>query len=71
VYRTAPEHAKARQGGLVALRIRGFAQQFRGADLDMHFSLQQDLAPLRQLLRALRDEGMTKVTTLTEGGDFC
>lgn len=53
-----------------ALRIRGFAQQFRGAELDMHFSLSRDLVPLRQFLRVLREEGMTKVTTLMERGDF-
>jgi len=28
------------------LRIRGFAQQFRSAELDMHFSLESDLVPL-------------------------
>lgn len=53
-----------------AMRIRGFAQQFRGAELDMHFSLSKDLVPLRQFLRVLREEGMTKVTTLMERGDF-
>ena len=53
-----------------ALRIRGFAQQFRGAELDMHFSLSKDLVPLREFLRILREEGMTKVTTLMERGDF-
>jgi hypothetical protein len=36
----------------------------------MHFSLQQDLTPLRLFLRVLRDEGMTRVTTLMERGDF-
>jgi hypothetical protein len=35
----------------------------------MHFSL-QDLTPLREFLRVLRDEGMTKFTTLMERGDF-
>lgn len=36
----------------------------------MHFFLQQDLTPLRQFLRVLRDEGMTKVTALMERGYF-
>ncbi len=53
-----------------ALRIHGFAQQFRGAELDMHFSLSNDLVPLREFLRVLWEEGMTKVTTLMERGDF-
>jgi hypothetical protein len=29
-----------------ALKIRGFAQQFRGAELDMHFSLKNDLVTM-------------------------
>ncbi|MEW6755537.1 MAG: hypothetical protein AB1505_31845 [Candidatus Latescibacterota bacterium] len=33
-----------------ALRIRNFARAFGGAELDMHFSLSQDLIPLRQFL---------------------
>jgi len=52
------------------LRIRGFAQAFRGAELDMHFSLTQDLIPLRRFLSTLRESGSTKVTTLLERGDF-
>jgi hypothetical protein len=53
-----------------ALRIRGFARVFGKAELDMHFSLAQDLVPLRRFLTTLRDEGSTKVTTLLERGDF-
>ena len=53
-----------------ALRIRGFAQVFRGAELDMHFSLSQDLIPLRRFLSTLRESGSTKVTTLLERGEF-
>lgn len=70
VYRTAREDAKARRSGLAGPRIWGFAQQFRGAELDMRFSLSKDLTPLRQILQVLREEGMTKVTTLMERGDF-
>ena len=36
----------------------------------MHFSLSKDLTPLRQFLQVLRKEGMTKVTTLMERGNF-
>jgi hypothetical protein len=54
----------------VSLRIRGFAQQFRGDELDIHFFLSKDLTPPRQFLQVLRDQGMTKVTTLMERGDF-
>jgi hypothetical protein len=53
-----------------ALRIRGFAQQFRGAELDMHFSLSEDLTPLDDYLRTLRDSGYPMVTTLLERGDY-
>lgn len=53
-----------------ALRVRGFAQQFRGAELDMHFSLSRDLTPLAEFFRALRDEGQTKVAGLLERGSM-
>ncbi len=53
-----------------ALRVRGFAQQFRGAELDMHFSLSKDLTPLREFFRVLRDEGQTKVAGLLERGSM-
>ena len=53
-----------------ALRVRGFARAFRGAELDMHFSLSQDLIPLRRYLATLRDEGAHKVTTFLERGEY-
>lgn len=51
-----------------ALKIRGFAQQFRGAELDMHFSLEQDLVPLKGFLQLLRDQGQTVVASMLERG---
>ncbi len=51
-----------------ALKIRGFAQQFRGAELDMHFSLARDLVPLSQFFDILRDEGQTMVASMLERG---
>jgi hypothetical protein len=51
-----------------ALKIRGFAQQFRGAELDMHFSLKRDLVTFRDFLRTLRVEGQTKMASLLERG---
>lgn len=51
-----------------ALKIRGFAQQFGGAELDMHFSLSQDLVPLTRLFQVLRDEGQTMVASMLERG---
>lgn len=51
-----------------ALKIRGFAQQFRGAELDMHFSLQHDLVPLTSFLKTLRDDGQGVITSMLERG---
>ena len=51
-----------------ALKIRGFAQQFRGAELDMHFSLKRDLVMFRHFLRTLQGEGQTKMASLLERG---
>ena len=53
-----------------ALRMRGFARVFRGAELDMHFSLSKDLIPLKQFLATLRDGGPQRVTTLMERGEY-
>jgi len=53
-----------------ALKIRGFAQQFRGAELDMHFSLKADLVTLKEFLQVLKQEGQTKVTSLLERGTW-
>ncbi len=53
-----------------ALRVRGFAQQYRGAELNMHFSISKDLTPLDDYLHTLREFGYPKVTTLLERGDY-
>jgi hypothetical protein len=53
-----------------ALRVRNFAQQFRGAELDMHFSLKKDLVTLKDFLHTLREEGQTKMASLLERGTF-
>lgn len=53
-----------------ALRVRNFAQQFRGAELDMHFSLKRDLVTLRDFLQTLKEEGQTKMASLLERGTF-
>jgi hypothetical protein len=51
-----------------ALRVRGFAQHFRRAELDMHFSLSEDLTPLDRFLNTLKIEGQTKVASMLERG---
>lgn len=53
-----------------ALNMRNFARAFRGAELDMHFSLSEDLIPLREFLGTLRTGGPQRITTLLERGDY-
>ncbi len=51
-----------------ALRVRGFARNYGGAELDMHFSLSEDLSPLSEFLSELRDRGMPGLVTRLERG---
>lgn len=53
-----------------ALKMRSFAKAFGGAELDMHFSLSEDLIPLREFLGTLREGGPQRITTLMERGDY-
>ena len=53
-----------------ALKVRNFTRAFRGAELDMHFSLSKDLIPLRRFLRTLQAGGQQMITTLMERGDY-
>jgi len=53
-----------------ALRIRNFTRTFRGAEVDMHFSLSRDLVPLHTFLTVLRNEGQAKIVTLLERGEY-
>lgn len=36
---------------MFAVRVRGFTRNYRNAELDMHFSLKEDLSPLKQFLQ--------------------
>jgi len=51
-----------------ALRVRAFARNYAGADLDMHFSLVRDLQPLDEFLRILREHGMPGLASRLERG---
>lgn len=51
-----------------ALRVRNFARAFKGAEVDMHFSLKNDLTSLTELFRILREEGPVKTGGLLERG---
>lgn len=53
-----------------ALRVRGFAMNYRGAELDMHFSISGDLHPLEDMLRILRDDGLHALSVYLERGTF-
>ncbi|MFN2507272.1 MAG: hypothetical protein ABR589_00685 [Chthoniobacterales bacterium] len=51
-----------------ALYVPRFTMNYRGAELDMHFSITQDLHPLDELLRSLRDEGLPGLSVRLERG---
>ena len=51
-----------------AVRVRAFARNYRNAELDMHFSLQQDLTPLREFLSLLKEHGLHGLTARLERG---
>lgn len=51
-----------------ALRIRGFAINYRGAEVDMHFSISRDLQPLEDMLEVLRDHGLPGLSVRLERG---
>jgi len=52
-----------------AVRVRGFAMNYRGAELDMHFSISKDLTPLDNFLKHLSERGLQGLATLLERGD--
>jgi hypothetical protein len=51
-----------------ALRQRGFAMLYRGAEVDMHFSISHDLQPLEDMLEVLRDHGLPGLSLRLERG---
>lgn len=53
-----------------ALRVPGFTRQFGRAEVDMHFSLSQDLVSLHQLLLVLRQDGQMRVASMLERGSY-
>jgi hypothetical protein len=53
-----------------AVRVRSFARNYRNAEVDMHFSLREDLTPLAGLLTVLRDRGPPGVSTYLSRGEF-
>ncbi|HZT08465.1 MAG TPA: hypothetical protein VFC51_15690 [Chloroflexota bacterium] len=51
-----------------ALRVRAFARNYRGAELDMHFSLKSDLHSLTYFFEILREHGMPGLVSRLERG---
>ena len=53
-----------------AVRVRAFARNYRNAELDMHFSLTQDLTPLRAFLTNARERGLHGLAVDLESGQI-
>jgi hypothetical protein len=53
-----------------ALRVRGFTKSYRGAEVDMHFSVSRELTPLDDLFTLLRDHGLHGLTARLERGEL-
>lgn len=51
-----------------AVRVRAFARNYRNAELDMHFSLAQDLTPLKAFLQSARERGLHGLAVDLERG---
>ncbi len=51
-----------------AVRVRAFARNYPNAELDMHFSLRQDLTPLTEFLAKIKDIGLPQVMMHLERG---
>lgn len=51
-----------------AVRVRAFARNYRNAELDMHFSLTQDLTPLKVFLEGARERGLHGLAVDLERG---
>jgi len=53
-----------------ALSVPSFTRAYRGAEVDMHFSLSADLTPLRDFLHTLRESGHPVVVSMLERGHY-
>lgn len=53
-----------------AVRVRGFAQNYRNAELDMHFSLSNDMTKLQDFLKVYTDGGLHALTSQLARGDI-
>jgi len=53
-----------------ALSLKGFTRKFRNAEVDMHFSLAQELTPARTFLELLVRESPQKFAVRLYIGDY-
>ena len=53
-----------------ALSLKGFTRKFRNAEVDMHFSLSQELTPVRTFLELLIRESPQKFAVRLYTGDY-
>lgn len=53
-----------------ALRVRAFALNYARAEVDMHFSLEDDLTPLAEFLKVLKEHGMPGLVSRLERGSL-
>lgn len=53
-----------------ALSLKGFTRKFRNAEVDMHFSLSQELTPVRTFLELLIKESPQKFAVRLYTGDY-
>ena len=53
-----------------ALSLKGFTHKFRNAEVDMHFSLSQELTPVRTFLQLLIEESPQRFAVRLYTGDY-
>lgn len=53
-----------------ALRLRGFNRLFRGAEINMHLSLSQEMIAYRDLLTLLAERGPVEVALRLDRGEI-
>ena len=53
-----------------AVRVRAFASNYGRAEVDMHFSIRNDLTSLEDMLELLRDHGLQGLTARIERADL-
>jgi hypothetical protein len=52
------------------VRVRAFARNYRNAELDMHFSLTQDVTPLKTFLVSAKERGLHGLAVDLERGEI-